>query len=366
MKTLKNRSHLIFVVIMVILAGACPCLAGETRQFTDMAGRQVSVPKHPGRIICLGPGTLRLIIYLEKKNIVVGVEDIEKQFPTTRPYWIANSELGRLPSIGLGGPNSINKEPDLEKVLALKPDVIFITYLDRDKAEALQKKIGIPIIVLTYGPFGSFDEKVYESIRLCGQILDKQDRAEAVIRFIENSRKDLLKRVEGFPENRKPLVYIGGIGFKGTHGLESTETGYPPFEWVKAIHAARQEGRQGHLFVDREKILSWNPDIIFLDSGGGDRIRQDYVKKPSFYEGLKAFRDKKVYILHAFNWYMTNMGTVVIDAYAVGKVLYPKEFKDISLDKKADEIYSFLLGRPIQKEMEKLHGRIGELPFFLQ
>ena len=118
--------------------------------------------------------------------------------------------------------------------------------------------------------------------------------------------------------------------------------------------------------MDKEKLLTWNPDIIFIDSGGSDLIRQDYEKKPAFYQGLKAFRNKKVYTLHAFNWYVTNIGTVLIDAYAVGKVLYPKEFKDVRLEKKADEIYSFLLGKPIFKEMEKYHGRLGGIPSFLK
>ncbi len=366
MKTLKTLTAFFTVLTLVLLTFGQPCPAGEILRITDMAGRQVSVPKDPARIIGLGPGALRLIIYLESKNKVVGVEDIEKQFPTTRPYWIANSELGRLPSLGPGGPGAINSDPDLEKILTVKPDVIFMTYTDREKADALQKKIGIPIVVLTYGTFGSFDEKFYDSLRLCGKILNKQNRAEAVIRFIENSKKDLLKRVEGFPDNRKPLVYVGGIGFRGTQGLESTEIGYAPFEWVKANPAVKQDNQKGHFFVDKEKLLTWNPDIIFVDSGGSDLIRQDYEKKPAFYQGLKAFRNKKVFTLHAYNWYATNVGTVLVDGYAVGKILYPRAFKDVRLEKKADEIYSFLLGRPIHKEMEKLYGKIGERPSFLR
>ena len=366
MKMQKALIIFIITLTLALLMVVPPCPAGEIIKITDMAGRQVSVPKNPSRIIGLGPGTLRLIIYLECKNKVIGVEDIEKQFPFTRPYWIANSELGRLTSVGPGGPSSINSEPDLEKILALKPEVVFITYLVREKAEALQKKIGIPIVVLTYGPFGSFDEKLFDSLQLCGKILDKQGRAEAVIRFIENSRRDLLKRVGAYPENRKPLVYAGGIGFRGTHGLESTEIAYVPFEWVKANSAVKQESQQGHLFADKEKLLTWNPEIIFVDSGGSDLIRQDYEKKPAFYRGLKAFQNKKVYTLHAFNWYMTNIGTVLANAYTVGKILYPNEFKEVQLEKKSDEIYTFLLGRPIFKEMEKHHGRLGGIPSYLK
>ncbi|MEJ2726336.1 MAG: iron ABC transporter substrate-binding protein, partial [Deltaproteobacteria bacterium] len=147
-----NKAFLRAVFIIVLLTAVWilsqTCQAKEKITVTDMSGRQVTLSKDPERIICISPGTLRLILYVGGKSHVVGVEDIEKANPKTRPYWIANSELSRLPSIGPGGPNTINKEPDLEKVLAVNPDVIFISYMDKVKAEALQKKIGIPVIVL--------------------------------------------------------------------------------------------------------------------------------------------------------------------------------------------------------------------------
>jgi len=345
---------------------ARPCSAKETIEITDTVGREVTIPKDPKRIICISPGTLRLIIYVGAKGRVVGVEDIESANPKTRPYWIANTELGRLPSIGPGGPNAINKEPDLEKVLAANPDVVFISYMDRGKANALQEKIGIPVIVLSYGPFGTFSEVVYDSIRLVGQALGKEARAKAVIDLIQGSRRDLLSRVKGFPEEHKPTVYVGGIGFKGTHGIQSTETRYAPFEWVEARNIAMSKGKKGHLFVDKEEILSWNPDIIFIDSGGSDLVRQDYEKKPDFYRGLKAFKTGRVHTLQSFNWYMTNMGTVIADAYTVGKILYPKRFDDVNLREKADETYTFLVGKPVYDQLAQTYGHLGETPTYLK
>jgi iron complex transport system substrate-binding protein len=362
-KVLFRVLSIVFLIAGWLLSGSC--LAKEKMTVTDMSGRQVMLSKDPERIICISTGTLRLILYVGKKSKVVGVEDIEKTNPKTRPYWIANSELSSLPSIGPGGPNTINKKPDLEKVLAVNPDVIFISYMDKLKAEALQKKISIPIIVLTYGPFGTFNEMVYDSIRLVGQILDKEKRATSVIDFIEGSRKDLNSRIEGISEDQKPSVYVGGIGFKGTHGIESTETVYAPFEWVKARNIAMSEGKEGHLFVDKEKILAWNPDIIFIDSGGNELVRQDYEKKPDFYHGLKACKNRHVHILHSFNWYMTNVGTVIADAYTVGKILYPERFDDVKLAGKADQIYNFLVGKPVYQEMEKIFGSLGEVPNYL-
>jgi iron complex transport system substrate-binding protein len=359
------KGFLVFLFAMALFAGS-RASARQMLKIQDMAGREVTVPYDPNRIICIAPGTLRLVIYLKAKDKVVGVEDIEKKFPRMRPYWMATSELGRLPSIGPGGPNAIDREPDLEKVLAVRPDVIFITYMERETADALQKKIGIPVVVLSYGPFGTFSPLVYDSLRVVGKILGREERSQAVVHYIKDAQRDLMSRVKGYPDKKKPTVYVGGVGFKGTHGIESTETIYPPFDWIQARNVAFSQDKEGHFFIDKERLLSWNPEMIFLDSGGSGIIRQDYQKKPEFYRALRAFRNRAVYTLYSFNWYMTNIGTVIADAYAAGKILYPDRFADIHPDAKADDIYTYLVGRALYRKMEEVHGPLGGVPSFLK
>ncbi len=235
---------------------------------TDTAGRTVEVPVPVERIICIAPGTLRLISYLEATGKLVGVESFEKKNSRGRPYRLANPKLADLPAIGPGGPASINGEPDLEKILTVRPQVIFISYMDKSKAEALQKKIGIPVIVLTHGRFATFDRRVYDSLRIAGKVLDAGDRAERVISFIERARKDLENRTRDVSITEKPDVYIGGIGFKGSHGIVSTDADYVPFDWVGAKNPAKNISYGSHVFIDRETLLKWNPDIIFIDGGG--------------------------------------------------------------------------------------------------
>ncbi|WP_300671939.1 iron ABC transporter substrate-binding protein [Desulfoluna sp.] len=325
----------------------------------DMAGRDVTIATPPKRIVCLAPGTLRLIIYLGAKEMVAGVEAIEKRFPTTRPYWVANSDLNVLPSVGPGGPGSINSDPDLEALLSAAPDLIFITYLEKRKADELQAKLGIPVVVLSYGPFGRFDETMYRSLRLAGKILEKETRAEEVVAFIGNARKDLSRRVKGEGAETKPRVYVGGIGFKATQGIGSTETTYAPFDWVGARNVVADQGTKGHLFVGKETLLALDPDIIFIDGGGKGNVARDMQIKPAFYKGLSAFREDRVYTLHSYNWYMTNIGTAMGDAYAVGKILYPERFADIDLAVKANEIYTFLVGKPVYDQLKTTYGPIG-------
>ena len=81
--------------------------------------------------------------------------------------------------------------------------------------------------------------------------------------------------------------------------------------------------KPGHVFIDKEKLLEWNPDIIFIDENGLALVKDDYTKNPDFYNSLKAFKDGQVYGILPFNYYTTNIGTALADAYYIGKILYP-------------------------------------------
>lgn len=354
-------SWLIALVLITCVAAA------QTVTITDMSGRTLAAPLDPERIVCIGPGTLRLIVYLQAEAKVVGVEDMEKANPGGRPYWLAHPELAKLPHCGPGGPAGIDKKPDLEAVLSLAPQVIFITYMDTTLADEVQQTLGIPVVVLSYGAFATFDEAVLDSIRVAGKILNRERRAEAVIAYINDLRSDLSDRGRKAAEGKKPSVYVGGIGYRGSYGIESTEQKYIPFSWVGADNVAeRVEADAGsHVFMDKEMLLKLDPDVIFVDGGGLELTAVDYQKKPEYYNALKAFSERRVYTLHPFNWYTTNIGTALSDAYAIGKILDPEGYQDVDPAVKADEIYTFLVGKPVYGDMEKGYGPIGQMAQFL-
>jgi iron complex transport system substrate-binding protein len=355
-----GKIFFLFVFIFLLSTTAGPGASGQEKMtVVDMEKRTVEVPQYPERILCLGPGSLRLICYLGMAKKAAGVEKFEKTPPVGRAYLWANPDLAKLPPVGPGGPAGINKEPDLEAVLKVNPQLIFISNMDPAKAEALQKKLNIPVVTLSYGGFATFDDIVFDSLRLAGRVLKAEKRAEEVVAFIEGARRDLLKRTEGHEESKKPRVYIGGIGFRGTQGIESTDASYFPLDWVRSRNLAREVVPKGHAFVDKEKILSWDPDILFIDGGGMGNIRQDYRKKTEFYQHLKAVKNRQVFLLFPYNWYVTNIDTAVADSFAAGKILYPRGFTDLDPKKKADEIYTFLLGKPVYPQLEKEFGELG-------
>lgn len=352
----------------------CFCLAwadgafAETLVIKDLVGREVQVPRDPKKIVGIGPGALRLLVYLQAVDKVAGVEKMEKMHGQGRPYWLAWPELADRPECGFGGPSAIHKKPDLEAIMAINPQVVFATFLDASLADEAQKSSGIPFVVLSYGESGGMNDVLSESLKVAGRVLHREKRANDLLFYFDLLKKDLAHRAKAVPANQPPSVYAGGIGYKGTFGLESTEKNYLPFSWVNANNLSNSLETQigTHLFLDSETVLEMNPDIIFIDGGGLALVTEDFFKKPEYYFSLKAFAEKKVYTLLPLNGYAANLCTALADAYAVGKTLHPEAFKDVDLEKKADEIYTFLVGKPVYGTMKKDYGALGDLPSFLK
>jgi iron complex transport system substrate-binding protein len=334
--------------------------AQNNREIVDAGGRTVRVPEEIRTLICLGPTTLRTIVYLGAADKVVGVEDMEQRSRSARPYWIAHPEFAHLPIVGPGGPGGVGRDPDLEAVLNLRPDVVLISYMERGKVDDLQTKLGIPVALLSSGSrLNAFETTLRDSLTVAGDVLNRKDRAEAIISFLERSKDDIKRRVSGIPPAERPTAYVGCVNFRGIHGIEGTEAVYPPFEWAGAKNVIKDPGKPAHLIMDRERLLDLNPDVIFLDAGGLPRLLEDAASRPDFYRELKAFRESRVYALFPLNAFAVNAGNAVLNAYAVGKALFPSRFNDVDLAKKADEVYEFLVGKPVYPEMTEMWGDVG-------
>ncbi len=363
-----RRTKILLVVLVVfgmfsaMFVGCSMKNSTTGRTVTDVLGRSVTVPKTVNRIVCSGPGALRLIVYMNATDKVVGIEQFEKkQGPGGRPYALAHPELLNLPIIGPGGPGAIGSAPDSELVTNLHPDVIFVTYMEKEKADMYQAKVQIPVIVLSYGKLATFySVEIFKSLDVIGEVLNNQERAKEVISFIKDTLSDLSKRANAAVKTNKPSVYVGGVGHKGMHGIDSTISGYPPFQAVSVKNVADNLAKEGmHLFIDKEQLIKWDPDYIFIDEGGYELCVKDF-KNPAL-QSLKAVKNGNLYGLLPYNFYTTNIGTALADVYYVGKVLYPEQFKDINLEKKADEIYTFLVGKPVYKEMKDEFGGFKKL-----
>lgn len=342
--------------------------AAKTLTLTDGFSRQVTIPFPPQKVVCSGSGCLRYLVYLGGQDLVAGVDDIEKKDQTIegRPYALAYGQKFRdLPLIG-----EFRGKDDPEKIIAIAPDVIFKTgssgtayATSAADADKLQEKTGIPVVAFPYGSLRNEAEKaeMFGALRIMGKATGREARAEEIIAYIKATMADLDNRTAGIPEPDQKKVYIGGVSSAGAHGIISTEPAYPPFLWVHAQNVAAGMGT-AHADIAKEALVAWDPEYIFIDVGTLQLDNEGAVgelKNDPALQGLSAVREGRIYGVLPYNFYNTNYETVLANAYFVGKVLYPDRFADIDPAKKADEIYTFFIGKPVFSTLNSQYGNRG-------
>jgi iron complex transport system substrate-binding protein len=342
---LKTKRCLFFLLFFLIGLGEfCPIMAGQdTITLTDMAGRSVSVPREIKKVVPLG-GALRFMVYLQSLDLVAGMEHIEQKWTSPgRLYGLATAKLAKkLPVIGEGGPGKL---PDFEQIISVWPDVIVVMGIDDSQAITIQERTGLPVFVLRYGTPGALDlNQVKEAIVLLGRLLGREQRAEELTGYMNRLFTDLATRTKDASVLKERPVYVGAISYKGTQGITSTESGHLPLFWAGGQNVADEIERPGHAFIDPEKLLHWNPEVIFLDAGSIATVAEDFRKNTDYYQKLKAIRQNQVYLTMPYNYYHTNIEIALADAYFMGTVLHPKQFADIDPAVKADEIFRFFIG----------------------
>lgn len=367
---MKKRLSLFLVIILLTSFTLAGCNSNKTEEsmgdkseasldeldgsieLTDMVGRKITLEGPVERVVVVG-SALRLYTYINGSEKLVGVERGQQDPKTGRPYIIANPQLQELDMVGEGFPAS----PDPELLIEADADVIIAgDIVDLGEIEDLEKKAATPIVVVTTGEAAVFDKDMYESLKIIGKLIGKEKRAEELISYMEACREELIELTKDIKEDEKPSIYIGGLSYKGNHGIESSSGKSPVLEAIGAKNVADEIGKSGSVMVDKEQIIEWDPDVIVIDENGLALVKEDYKKNPDYYESLRAVKEGQVYGQLPYISYYNNIETAMADIYFLGKVLYPQAFENIDVEEKADEIYEFILGQHLYKEMAEIFG----------
>ena len=321
----------------------------------DMIGREVTVvPASYQRVVCIGAGALRMYSYIGDVANLAGVEDIDNttldQRPmmfdsVARPYVLAYGDtFNTLPSCGVGGPMA--QAAEAEKILACNPDIVISEFEDVEKSNALQEQLGVPVITLSAGSKGVFDEKFYGSMELLGKVFGEEEKAATLVKYVQDEAAAITARVADIAEADKPSVYICGLGNWGTTNHLMTAENYISFQIAGVKNVVSGLGIQGIGPIEEEKFveLSEQMDIIIMDAAAVKNIKPLYAEDPAMFNTCKAWQNGEVYLEMAYNAYYTNYEIALINTWFIAKTVYPEVFADIDLTAKTNEVTQAFFG----------------------
>ena len=371
-KLIIGLATAILLISAVMFAG---CLGSDNEidenkkmiTITDAFGRTVTLPDDPQKIAVSGSGSMRYFVYMEVSDRAVAVDyqDSSSYIVTkdNRPYSIAHPEIRENPMLG-----TAKGAIDAERLMAAQPDVLFISaYGPEDVASAnqIQEKTGIPVVLFYVGNYVTEKETIDSTFRMLGTIFHKEKRADDLIKYFDGIIIDLQNRIKDVPAPDK-TVYMGGVSYNGAHGINGSDPTYLSFTILKANNVASPLAdsvtQTGYALVSKEKILEWDPDIIIVDlgtmsaAGGGALVE---LKTDPSYKELTAVKNGDIYTVNPHTSMNVNHETSLANCYFVGKVLYPDQFADIDPAQKADEIYTFVVGKPVFSTLNENVGGIA-------
>lgn len=323
----------------------------QARVVTDALNRTVEIPDTVERVICSGPGCLRLLTYLDGQDMVVGVDEIETRprLDAPRAYALAHPALRSLP---LFGQHRGRDNPELILSLDPAPQVVIKTLSSIGVGhDDLANQTGLPVVAVDVGDLAGRRAAFDAALRIMGEVVGREARAEEVIAFIDGQIADLGERAARSAADPGG-VFIGGIAFQGTQGFNATEPFYPPFEMLGLTNLARAgaPSNSRHSAVAREQIVAWDPAVLFLDLatvrgpdvGGLHELRSDPA-----YRGLSAVAEGRVWGVLPSTFYHIEVGSILANAWFIGTVTRPDTFDDIDPVARAREIETFLVGAPV-------------------
>jgi iron complex transport system substrate-binding protein len=295
---------LVAICLVVFVSCASPTAptrdTGPRRQITDDSGVSVSLPARVDKIVSLAPNLTEIVFAIGAGDRLVG----------RTSYCDFPAEAKAVAEVG------DTLHPSLEKIIALKPQVVLIS--TASQLEAFTKQLQThDIAVFVTDPHDL--EGVFNSIALVGEILGRSDAAKEVVERLRARASSVQERVQGAPPVRvfyqlsaQPLYTAGKDAFVNDlirrAGAVSV-TSDVPGAWPK---------------YSAEAALSTRPEAIILPTGGSMGDTNRVVADPL--KGSPAAIQGRVYKIN--DDHLVRPGPRAVDGVEeMARALHPDLFK---------------------------------------
>ena len=323
-------------------SGSVPATSqsGATHVVDDELG-QITVPAESKRIATTAPAYTTAVLLLGGADKLVALED-----NYGKNEWIKGKypQLANLPVVFSG--NEVN----MEELTKQDPDlVIYASRYGENNLKQLQD-LGIATVS---SPKGSDKQgnkidqlrarQVYLGEVIGGVQLDKAKKYSEEYLAI---RSEIEAKTASIPETERPtVVQLSGAG-DSLQANNGSAIGQELITLAGGINAGagatgESKGPSGQTKIDPEQLLSWNPELLLVDS---TKIR-DSIKSDPVLSGLKAVQNNNIIVIPngAMAW-AYNGPEEYLNMYFFAKAVHPELFKDVDMEARTKAFYKEYFG----------------------
>ncbi|MFS8580826.1 MAG: ABC transporter substrate-binding protein [Novibacillus thermophilus] len=280
----------------------------EPLSFEDDAGREITLPQKPQRIVVLSPQLLNLLYAVGGRAVARATSTGE-----TVPETAENLE-------DVGGMTTVHTE----KLLALKPDlVIGSTVFHRDLAGVLDES-RVPFALFKLGTYSDLKEKAV----LFGKLAGTESKAKEELVKLDRQMNQLTAKV---PANQAPTFIMLNVTPSSISVQRQNMIGLEVAAMLKMKNVAEtlpaSDTSPSTAPFSLEKIVELNPDFIFIlihgaRTEGEHKIRSDLAGQPAW-ASLRAVKENRLAILPS-DLFLSNPGFRLNESVEyLAKLVYP-------------------------------------------
>jgi iron complex transport system substrate-binding protein len=252
-------------------------LGGQEKTIKDDLGYPHNPAPPPKRIISLAPNVTEILFSLGLDKEIVGVS----RFCNFPQQARKKEKIGGM------------IDPSLEKILSLKPDLIFAFRGNPLRLIHRLKRLQLNVFVCTTG---TTLESVFSLIEKIGQITHKQKEAERLVSLLRDDLERIKESLEDV--SHYPKVFIN------LHGQGLWTTGKNSFlndlvVTAKGINIAGRTSRPW-LSYNREELIHQNPEYIIVLARTHKEFAsaKEWFTQQAHLENIQAVRDGNIFFLN--------------------------------------------------------------------
>lgn len=273
----------------------------------DRAGNTIALPKEINKIISLAPSTTQILFDLGEGDKLVAV-DTQSTLYAEIPSDIPQFDM---------------MAPDLEQIIELSPDVVYVSSMTNYSGEDILEVVRDSGICVIEIPTSNSIEDIKKDIQFVADSVGKSTEGQVIVSDME----DIINTVAdigGKITDKKTVI------FEIAAAPDIYSFGENVFlnEMIEIIGASNiLADQEGWISVSEEAVVSKNPDVILTNVNYIENPI-DEIKGRDGFQGIAAIENDQVYYIDngASSLPNHNVTKALIE---MAKVVYPQEFAEI-------------------------------------
>lgn len=273
----------------------------------DRSGKEITLPKEAAKIISLVPSTTEVIEDLGKTDQLIAVDTQSSTMMT---------DLKKLPQMDM-------MAVDAEKLIALKPQIVYVNDINLASSESVWKQVEDAGITVVNIPTSTSIKAIKEDVQFIADSLSEHEKGQKLIKTMDQEIDEVAKIGKTIKKPKTVLFEVAALP-----DIYSFGNGTFLNEMIETIGAKNfLANEKGWLPVTEEAAIAAKPEVILTNV--------NYMKDPAKeilarknWENVPAVQNKEVFEIDNMSSSLPN-NHITKALKQMAKAVYPEEYKDL-------------------------------------